>query len=84
MNLSLTKYSRKVSITIVSLGGGVAQFTKENTCEKNDEKRSDKFEFCCDQEGFKWRGVDWMHAMHFDAFAIHILLNCHIFFNLEL
>ncbi len=22
-----------------------------------------------------------MHAMHFDGFAIHILLNCHIFFN---
>ncbi len=34
--------------------------------------------------GFNWRGVDWIHAMHFDAFAIIILLNCHIFFILEL
>ncbi len=26
-------------------------------------------------------GVDLMHAMHFDAIAIHILIGCEILFN---
>ncbi len=86
MNLSLTKYNGKFFSTIPSLGRGVVQFTKIKIYGTSvmNKLRSDKFEFCCDQEGFKWRGVDWIHAKHFDIFAIHILFNCHIFIILEL
>ncbi len=46
--------------------------------------KNEIFDFCWDHEGYKWRGVEWMHTMHFDAFAIHILLIYQIFFILEL
>ncbi len=39
-----------------------------------------KIDICNDQEGHKGRGIDLMNTMHFDAFAIHILLRCKIIF----
>ncbi len=41
--------------------------------------KNEKIDTCQDQEGRKGRGVDLMHAMHFDAFSIHNLLRFKIF-----
>ncbi len=46
-----------------------------------EDMKKRKIDICQDQEGHKGRRVDLMHTMHFDAFAIHILLIFKIFFN---